>query len=121
MFNDGPQSATFVPQNPAGENVTIYVADRNERGYLARLPATVVTNPSSFYSVVGKVHQTCYEVTFAKMDQDIDMSYWFNIFNGLGFFIDFFNGHMWKYDSSTVIKVNPIANCVAREQYAGRM
>ena len=103
MFNNGSQS--FQVRSSNSEKVKINVSTPDGT-YDTATPATIVTSPSSFQNVVVKVIDECYEPTTLTVNKGITPSYWANIFNIYGFFIDPFAGTMWKYDLQTNIPVS---------------
>jgi hypothetical protein len=58
-----------------------------------------------------KVIDECYEPTIAKADKGVTGSYWVNIFNGIGFLIDWATGDMWYYPSHMQVITSKKADC----------
>ena len=110
MFNNGSQTVSVVGAD-GEEGVRVEIRTPNGV-YRSRLPATVVTAPSTFNSTEIKVTDKCYEDTLVEINQTIDPSFYANVFNyGVGFFIDPLTGAMWKLNHHTVVPLTKRENC----------
>lgn len=110
MFNSGSQTVLVHPTDPDGEGVVVNITTPSG-AYRAKLPSTIVVAPSTFSKIRIKVAQKCYEPSEVTVNEGVTLSYFMNIFNGIGFFIDLLDGYMWKYDSQTMIPVMKTEGC----------
>lgn len=110
MFNGGSQTILANPSNVSDEGVTVDVST-SSGSYKTKLPATIVSSPSTFSEVVIRVRDKCYEENQVQVKKSVTPSYWVNILIWPGLIIDAMDGYMWKFDSQVIIPTNKIANC----------
>ncbi len=110
MYNSGSQTITVVG-NEGQEGVSVEV--RTPSGsYRTKLPATVVTSPSTFNPTTITVVDKCYENRTVEITKSITPSFWANIFNYcIGCVIDPLTGAMWKLDNNTLVPLEKSAVC----------
>jgi hypothetical protein len=109
MFNGGSQTIIVNPTNP-DDNPKVKITT-SDGSYMAKLPATVSSSPSTFNEVIIDVQDECYQPLSVRVGKTITASYWANIFNIYGFFIDPLSGAMWKLDSQVAVPAQEIENC----------
>lgn len=102
MFNNGSQSITAAATN--GKEVRVNVTTPSG-SYIAKLPLTIVAEPSSFSGISILVQDDCYETAQTIVNKGVTPSYWANIFNLYGFLIDPLTGDMWKYSNMVNVPV----------------
>jgi hypothetical protein len=102
MFNSGSQTVSVVGSSgEEGVNVEVKTPDGV---YRSKLPATVVTSPSTFNPTEIKVVDKCYDNLTIQINRSIAPSFYANIFNYcLGCIIDPLTGAMWKLNNHTIV------------------
>ena len=115
MFNSGSQTVSVVGAD-GEEGVAIEV--RTPDGvYKSRLPATIVTSPSTFNPTEIKVVDKCYDDTVVQINRSIASSFYANVFNYcIGCIIDPLTGAMWKMNHHTIIPLSKKDKCVKLEK-----
>ncbi|MBM3579628.1 MAG: hypothetical protein FJX34_02500 [Alphaproteobacteria bacterium] len=110
MYNSGSQTVT-VSGNEGQEGVSVEV--RTPSGsYRTKLPATVVTSPSTFNPTTITVVDKCYENRTIEIGKSITPAFWANVFNYcVGCIIDPLTGAMWKLDNNTLVPLEKSAVC----------
>lgn len=103
MFNSGSQSIQVTTTN--GKEVSANITTPSGT-YAARLPATIIAEPSTFQKVSVMITDDCYDPMQYNIKKGITPSYWANIFNFWGFLIDPLTGSMWKYNNLASVPVN---------------
>ena len=103
MFNSGSQTVIVHPTNP-DHNAKVTVTTSNG-SFLSKLPATISSSPSSFTDVTVSVSDECYNDMTITVGKSVAVSYWVNILNIYGFFIDPLTGTMWNLDSQVTMPV----------------
>jgi hypothetical protein len=102
MFNSGSQSVSVVGAE-GEEGVSIQVTTP-DGVYKSKLPATIITSPSTFSPTEVKVLDKCYDEVIFRINKSVTPSFYANIFNYcLGCIIDPLTGAMWKLNNHTVI------------------
>jgi len=109
MFNSGSQTVILNPSNP-DYNAKIKVTT-SYGSYQTRLPATISSSPSSFNNVVIETDDKCYDKLTMTVGKTVTASYWANIFNFYGFFIDPLTGAMWNLDNQVSVPVQKFDEC----------
>jgi len=111
MFNSGSQS--LVANSSDGSEVAVIVTT-SSGSYKTKLPATIVTAPSSFADTTIKVVDVCYNQTELTVKKSITPSFFANILFGLaspiGFAIDYADGTMWKMDRNVIVPLDKKKN-----------
>lgn len=77
------------------------------------IPSTLIMYPDNsrqFLSV--SISDECYERKHHNIQSKLAISYWLNIFNIFGFFVDYATGAMWQLPERVIIPVNRLENCV---------
>lgn len=117
MFNSGSQSISVVG-GEGEEGVAVQV--RTPDGvYKSKLPATIITTPSTFNPTEVKITDKCYDEVTIQIKKNIAPSFFANIFNYcIGCFIDPLTGAMWKLNNHTVIPLNRKAQCGGNQNYS---
>ena len=113
VFNGGSQS---VIANASGEIENISVEVKTPNGaYRSRLPATIVTSPSSFNKTTITVRDKCYEDIQFEVGKSLTPSFWVN-FAWLVWFpvamgVDLLTGNAWKMDNQVIVPLNKRDTC----------
>ena len=110
MFNSGTQSITAT--TTSGAKVPVLVKTPSG-SYRTTLPATITAKPSTFREVSITVEDQCFDKQTHDVGKSVAASYWANMFNVWGFFLDPFFGTMWEYDSQVSIPLNKKSECMA--------
>jgi hypothetical protein len=110
IFNSGNQTMLAHPTNPEDEGVVVNV-NTSSGTYKAKLPATIISAPSTFSDVTVQVADKCYEKTEVVINKSVTPSYWVNIIIWPGLIIDALDGYMWKFDSQTIVPTSRIDGC----------
>lgn len=110
IFNSGSQTVLAVPSSMGDEGVVVDITS-SSGSYRTRMPATIVTSPSTFRDLSITVSDRCYEGYTSIVKKNVAPSYWANVLNGWGFIIDPLTGYMWKYDSQVMVPLSKKANC----------
>lgn len=110
MFNGGSQTMLINPANPEDEGLVVTITSSSGT-YRAKLPATVVSTPSTFSDVTVQVTDKCYEKNQIIVNKSITPSYWVNLLIWPGLIIDALDGYMWKFDGQTLVQTSKISNC----------
>ncbi len=93
------------------ENIDIKVQAVNQR-VSNRLPANLpVYAGNAKAPITVTISQSCYEPTSVTLRKELADSYWLNVFNGIGFFVDYATGAMWQYPEEVVVRVSKIGYC----------
>ena len=110
MYNSGSQTLTVIGSE-GQEGVAVEI--RTPSGaYRTKLPATVITSPSTFNPTTITVVDKCYENRTIEINKSIAPSFWANIFNYcIGCVIDPLTGAMWKMDGNTLVPLEKSAVC----------
>ena len=110
MFNSGTQSISVVAAE--GEEGIAIEVKTPDGVYKSKLPATVITSPSTFNPTEIRVSDKCYEGTIVQINRSVAPSFYANIFNyGVGFIIDPLTGAMWKLNSHTIVPLEKREKC----------
>lgn len=110
MFNGGNQTVSVVGSE-GEENIAIEVKTP-DGVYRSKLPAIIVTSPSTFNHTEVRITDKCYENTIIRINRSIAPSFYANIFNyGVGFFVDPLTGAMWKLNNYTVVPLSKKDKC----------
>ena len=110
VFNGGSQTMLAHPSNPEDEGVVVTVTT-SSGAYKSKLPATIISSPSTFSNVTIEVADKCYDKTETIVHKGVTPSYWVNLLIWPGFIIDALDGYMWKFDAQTVVPTNRISGC----------
>ena len=102
VFNGGSQTILANPSNVSDEGVVVDVTTTSGT-YKTKLPATIVSAPSTFSDVRIEVSDKCYENTSVKVNKSVTPSYWVNILIWPGLIVDALDGYMWKYDNHVMV------------------
>jgi hypothetical protein len=100
MFNGGTQNIRAYSSDEQ-EGIEVMV-DSGSGMYKTKLPANISTVASS-EEVTIRVVDDCYEHSMTNVDKSITASYWANILNFWGFFIDVGTGKMWNYNDTVYV------------------
>ena len=98
------------PSNVDAEGVVVDVTT-SSGSYKTKLPATIISAPSTFSDVKIRVSDKCYENSEVKVRTGITPSYWVNILIWPGLIIDALDGYMWKFDSQTMVPTTKLDKC----------
>ena len=113
IFNSGSQTV-IAGSSEEAENVSIEVKTPSG-AYRSKLPATIVTSPSSFNDTSITVKDKCYEEVQLTVGKSVTPSFWANFLWGFGFPIgmglDFLTGSMWRMDNQTILPLDKKSNC----------
>jgi hypothetical protein len=113
IFNGGSQTI-IASTSKEVENVSIDVKTPSG-AYRSKIPATIVTTPSTFKDTTITVKDKCYERSEIKVGKSITPSFWANFLWGFSFpiamGIDYLDGSMWKMDSHVVVPLNANGVC----------
>ena len=109
MFNSGSQ--TIVATTTNGKEVKVKITTPSG-SYLGKIPSTIVAEPSSFHNVSIEVIDDCYDKSAVFVNSRVTPSYWANLLNYIGLFIDPLTGAMWKYDNQVTVQVTEITEKV---------
>ncbi|MDH5302084.1 MAG: hypothetical protein OEW58_12050 [Gammaproteobacteria bacterium] len=104
MFNNKVQPVMVQTEDSVKIQARI---DTPERSYNTRVPAMILSEPSSFDQLVVQLTDPCFPKNRYVARKTVDSSYFANLLNGHGFYIDYLNGNMWNYDSQLYI---PLGN-----------
>lgn len=111
MFNSGQQTIVLsldpVPGKPEVKTVPVTV-ETASGAYRSTAPSTIVATPSTFKEVSVRISDPCFEPQTINANKSVTLSYFVNILNFIGFFIDPLTGAMWKYDQSVVLHPQPV-------------
>ena len=66
-------------------------------------------NSRPFLSIA--ISDECYESKQYDIQSKLAVSYWLNVFNIFGFFVDYATGAMWQLPESVILPVNRLENC----------
>jgi hypothetical protein len=110
VFNSGSQTMIANPSNVDAEGVVVDVTT-SSGSYKTKLPATIISAPSTFSDVKIRVSDKCYENAEVKVRTGITPSYWVNILIWPGLIIDALDGYMWKFDSQTMVPTTKLDKC----------
>ncbi len=109
MINGTSQSIALMSND--FENIDIKVQAVNQR-VSNRLPANLpVYAGNAKAPITVTISQSCYEPTSVTLRKELADSYWLNVFNGIGFFVDYATGAMWQYPEEVVVRVSKIGYC----------
>ncbi len=108
IFNNDVQ-AIYIDSQPL-KKVDVIVKGTGNGDINAVLPTTVFTKPSSFRTLSVVVNDECFKPTTRYASKNVTPSYWFNLINMHGFYIDYFTGYMWDYDSNLTVQISPAKN-----------
>lgn len=121
MFNSGSQSVEVKPsKDVTGVEAEIKVPNGR---YETTLPTVVTLSPSTFERVVVQVTDPCFKDGVQGVGKSVHASYFFNILNFHGFWIDVLTGSMWKYDDLVILPVDyadPLPEGCERRARGGR-
>ena len=110
MFNSGSQSISVVGGN-GEEGIAIQVTTP-DGVYRSKLPATVITTPSTFSPTEIKVVDKCYDEITVRINKSVTPSFYANIFNYcIGCIVDPLTGAMWKMNNHTVVPLTKRDSC----------
>ena len=110
MYNSGSQTIAAIGME-GQEGVVIQVKTPSS-SYRTKLPATIVTSPSTFNPTTISVVDKCYEKRVVAVNKSITPSFWANIFNYcFGCMIDPLTGSMWKLDHNTLVPLEKKPSC----------
>ncbi len=110
MFNSGTQTISVVAAE--GEEGIAIEVKTPDGVYRSKLPATIVTSPSTFNPTEVRVTDKCYEGTIVQVNRSIAPSFYANIFNYcLGCIIDPLTGAMWKLNNHTIVPLSKSDKC----------
>ncbi len=106
ILNNQAQVVSVVgePDYPA----TVEVKKPGRAPYQTRLPAQVVSKPSTFSPLSIRVVDPCFKTREVRVGKAIDPVYWLNIFNLYGFGIDLLDGYMWEYQPQLVLPLQVV-------------
>jgi len=103
MFNNTVQPV----QIQTADNVKIKARISTPQStYDTQVPTLVVAEPSSFNHLVVQLTDPCYPNYRYVVRENVHPSYFANLFNLHGFYIDYLNGNMWRYDPMLHIPLN---------------
>ena len=108
MFNSGTQNIVIRGANNE-KDVEVEITS-SSGSYQSELPTTVSAD-SSYSGVKIKVLDKCYDPIIHEVNKSVTPSYFANIFNFYGLFIDLATAKLWKYDNSAVIPLRKKENC----------
>ena len=103
MFNSGSQSVEVKPSKEATA-VEAEITVPNGR-YEATLPTVVSLSPSTFQGFVVQITDPCFKSGVQEVGKSVHASYFFNILNLHGFWIDVLTGAMWDYGDRVFLPV----------------
>jgi len=114
MFNGTNQKINVTATNLDSENIKVTSSNIQ---YIETLPATLHTHPSDrkppiTISTIGDCINPGQIILRTKLAD----SYWLNVLNGIGFFIDFATGSMWQYPEAVQIEVRRKDYCKENPQ-----
>lgn len=110
IFNSGSQTILATASNVEDEGTLVTVSHPGGT-YNTKLPATIVTSPSTFEEVKITVKSKCYEETQVIVSKGITPSFWVNILIFPGLIVDVLDGYMWKYHSQVMVPTTRIKSC----------
>lgn len=108
IFNNDSQPIYINSQPP--KKVDVIVKGTGMGDINTALPTTLYIKPSSFRALSVVVNDKCFKPTTRYASKSVTPSYWLNIFNMHGFYIDYFSGYMWDYDSNLTVQIDPTLN-----------
>jgi len=94
MFNVGTQEIHAISSD--GRPVSAKVI-HNLNIHKTTLPTKIVTRPSSFHNIKIEIDDPCYAKSTTLIDSSVTSSYYANLLNMHGFYIDYLTGYMWEY------------------------
>ncbi len=126
IFNSGSQS--FVAKADGDKDGVEIEVVTPDTSYKSKLPATLISSPSSFSNSKIKIIDKCFNSTSYEVKKSITPSFWANflLFAGpgigsfglysflaipVGMSIDYYNGHMWKFDKVVIVPVTANGKC----------
>ncbi len=112
IFNGGSQYIIAEPSNQNGDHLPVRI-ETLSGAYNGKLPATIVTRPSSFSDVIIELEQPCFVEQRIKVTKSVTSSFWANILIGglIGMTIDYYTGYMWKLDKHIIIPTEKKEDC----------
>jgi len=77
------------------------------------IPSTFTLFPDKErQSISIAISDGCYEEKTHKIQSQLAISYWLNVLNIIGFFVDYATGAMWQLPEYVILPVNRLENCV---------
>lgn len=106
VFNGGSQYIVAAPSKEEADGVPVRI-EVDAGAYKSKLPATIVTKPSSFNDVIIELNHPAYLEERVKVTKSVAPSFWVNVIfipiGLIGMSVDYYTGYMWKLDRQIII------------------
>ena len=80
--------------------------------YVDRMPTRVhISSGVSSGDYFVRLANDCADGQMIRVPKDVRASYWLNIFNVVGFFVDYTTGAMWEYPETLHMPTSRSQNC----------